>query len=141
MASDVLARTVPATPAWSVRDAVAHVVGIAHDLNAQRFDVTDPDTWTARQVRERRDASIDDLEAEWDREAPRFEDGLRLMGYEVGNHFVGDLLQHLADIEHAAGLDPIDDDEALAVGLDFYLDTCHQDSVAHDRGSSRRTGE
>jgi len=40
--SDVLSLTVPATPAWSVRDAVAHVIGIAHDLNAQRFDVTDP---------------------------------------------------------------------------------------------------
>src|SRR5215207_5949312 len=83
--SDVLSLTVPATPAWSVRDAVAHVIGIAHDLNAQRFDVTDPDEWTARQVRERRDATIDDLEVEWDREAPRFEEGLRLMGYEVGS--------------------------------------------------------
>jgi hypothetical protein len=134
--SDVLALTVPATPAWSVRDAVAHVIGIAHDLNAQRFDVIDPDEWTARQVRERRDATIDDLEVEWDREAPRFEEGLRLMGYEVGSHFVGDLLHHAADIHHAVGLERIDDDdEALAVGLDFYLDRCHQDLVAHDRGS------
>ncbi|HEU0042391.1 MAG TPA: maleylpyruvate isomerase N-terminal domain-containing protein, partial [Jiangellaceae bacterium] len=134
--SDALALTVPATPAWSVRDAVAHVIGIAHDLNAQRFDVIDPDEWTARQVRERRDANIDDLEVEWDREAPRFEDGLRLMGYEVGSHFVGDLLHHAADIHHAVGLEPIDDDdEALAVGLDFYLDSCHQALVAHDRGS------
>jgi len=134
--SDVLALTVPATPAWSVRDAVAHVIGIAHDLNAQRFDVIDPDEWTARQVRERRGATIDDLEVEWDREAPRFEEGLRLMGYEVGSHFVGDLLHHAADIHHAVGLGPIDDDdEALAVGLDFYLDTCHKDLVAHDRGS------
>jgi len=133
--SDALALTVPATPAWSVRDVVAHVIGIAHDLNAERFDVTDSDEWTARQVRERRDASIDDLEAEWDHEAPRFEEGLRVFGYEVGSHFVGDLLQHVADIHHAVGLDPIDDDEALAVGLDFYLDTCHQALVAHDRGA------
>ena len=133
--SDVLAVTVPATPAWSVRDAVAHVIGIAHDLNAQRFDVIDPDEWTARQVRERRDATIDDLEVEWEHEAPRFEEGLRVMGYEVGSHFVGDLLQHAADIHHAVGLEPLDDDEALAVGLDFYLDSCHRALMAHDRGS------
>src|SRR5262245_17410018 len=133
--SQALGRTVPATPAWSVRDVVAHVIGIARDLNAERFDVVDSDEWTARQVRERRDATIDDLEAEWDHEAPRFEEGLRLFGYEVGSHFVADLLQHVDDIHHAVGLDPIDDGEALAVGLDFYLDSCHQALVAHDRGA------
>ncbi|HKE75106.1 MAG TPA: maleylpyruvate isomerase N-terminal domain-containing protein [Acidimicrobiales bacterium] len=132
---DALALTVPATPAWSVRDAVAHVIGVAHDLNAQRFDTTDPDAWTARQVRERRETAIDDLEVEWDHEAPRFEEGLRLLGYGVGSHFVGDLLQHVADIHHAVGLEPIGDAEALVVGLDFYLDSCHQALVAHDRGS------
>ena len=132
---DALAVTVPATPAWSVHDAVAHVVGIAHDLNAQRFDLTDSDAWTARQVWERRDATLDELESEWDREAPRFEEGLRLMGYEVGSHFVGDLLHHAADIHHALGRGRIDDREALMVGLDFYLDSFHQDLVALDRGS------
>lgn len=35
-----------ATPAWSVQDVLAHVIGIAADLNAQRFD-GDPDAWTA----------------------------------------------------------------------------------------------
>ena len=100
-----------------------------------RFDVTDPDEWTARQVRERRDATIDDLEVEWEHEAPRFEEGLRLMGYEVGSHFVGDLLHHAADIHHALGLERPDDEEAVAVSLDFYLDRCHQGLVAHDRGS------
>ena len=33
-----------------------------------------------------------DVVAAWDHEAPTFEDGLRLFGYQVGNHFVGDLL-------------------------------------------------
>jgi hypothetical protein len=41
-----------------VRDAVAHLVGIASDLNAQRFDVTDPGEWTARQVHERQHAAL-----------------------------------------------------------------------------------
>jgi uncharacterized protein (TIGR03083 family) len=129
-----LGTVVPATAAWSVRDAVAHVVGIASDMNAQRFDVTDPDEWTARQVRERHQATLDDLDAEWRREAVTFEEGLRLLGYEVGSHFVGDLLHHASDIHHALGLARIDDRDALVVGLDFYLDSCHRDLVAQDVG-------
>jgi hypothetical protein len=129
-----LGTVVPATAAWSVHDAVAHVVGIASDLNAQRFDVTDSDEWTARQVHERQQATLDDLDAEWQHEAVIFEEGLRLMGYEVGSHFVGDLLHHASDIHHALGLPRIDDHEALAVGLDFYLDSCHRDLVAQDVG-------
>ena len=27
----------PATPAWTVHDVLAHVIGLAADLNAQRF--------------------------------------------------------------------------------------------------------
>jgi hypothetical protein len=130
-----LGTVVPATPAWSVRDAVAHVVGIASDLNAQRFDVIDPDAWTARQVSERRHAALDDLGHEWEREAPTFEEGLRLMGYEIGSHYVGDLLHHASDIHHALGLARIDDDEALAVGLEFYLDSCHNDLAAQGAGA------
>jgi hypothetical protein len=34
---DERARNVPATPAWSILDVLAHVVGIVVDLNAQRF--------------------------------------------------------------------------------------------------------
>src|SRR4029450_9540716 len=115
-------------------DAVAHLVGIASDLNAQRFDVTDPDEWTARQVHERREATLDALDVEWERAAAPFEDGLRLMGYEVGSHFVGDLLHHASDIHHALDLARIGDHEALEVGLDFYLDSCHRDLVAQDAG-------
>ena len=59
---------------------------------------------------------------------------VRLMGYEVGSHFVGDLLHHASDIHHALGLARIDDHEALVVGLDFYLDSCHRDLVAQDAG-------
>jgi hypothetical protein len=35
-------------------------------------------------VRERQQATLDDLDVEWQREAVIFEEVLRLMGYEVG---------------------------------------------------------
>lgn len=120
-----LGTNVPATPAWSVRDVLSHVVGI----------VVDPDAWTARQVTDRRDHSVDELAEEWEREAPRFEEGLRLLGYEIGSHYVGDLLQHTADVRHALGLGSLADDEALAVGLDFYLIEFDRALASSQRGT------
>jgi hypothetical protein len=127
---------VPATPAWTVQDVLAHVVGIAADLNAQRFD-GEPDAWTAHQVESRRGRSIDELAEEWDREAPRFVEGLRLFGYELASHYVGDLLQHTADVHHALGRGPLDEDSALTAALDFYLDSCHQALVSASAGAIR----
>jgi uncharacterized protein (TIGR03083 family) len=142
LAPDELATTVPATPAWSVHDVLAHLVGIAADLNALRFDDPDPDAWTARQVRERRGATVADLEREWEGEADRFEEGLRLLGYELGSHYVGDLLQHTQDVRSALGRDPIADDEALAVALDFYVDHFSQALVDAGAGAVEvRTGD
>lgn len=118
---ELLSRTVAATPAWTIRDVLAHVVGITSDLNAQRFGDGDADAWTQAQVSTRRDCSVDDLAAEWDREAPLFEAGLRLFGYQFGAHYLGDLLQHASDVEAALGRSPARDDLALSVALDFYL--------------------
>lgn len=115
-------RRVPATPAWTVHDVLSHVVGIAVDLNAGNFgDQIDPDAWTGAQVDARRGHTVDELTAEWEAAAPQFEEGLRLLGYEIGSHYVGDLLQHAADVRHTLGLPRPDDDLSLAVGLDFYL--------------------
>lgn len=130
-----LHRIVPATPAWTVRDVVAHVVGIAADLNAGRFGTDAPDAWTARQVRSRAGRSVAELAREWDAEAPRFREGLALFGYEMGSHFLGDLLQHTADVDHALGRPRRLDDDALVVALDFYLDSFHQSLLEAGIGS------
>lgn len=124
LSADELALAVPATPGWSVRDVLAHVVGVAADLNAQRFpDTNDVDgtMWTARQVADRRTESIADIVGEWTREAPAFEDGLRLFGYEEGRHFVADLHAHHQDVRGALGLPRDDDPITIEVSLDHYL--------------------
>jgi uncharacterized protein (TIGR03083 family) len=130
-----LQTVVPATPAWSVHDVVAHLTGITADLNALRFDAATPEDWTARQVAERRGSSLADLEDEWEREAPRFEEGLELLGYELGSHYVGDLLQHSCDVREALDEAPVDDDLALAVALDFYVDGFSQTLTAAGVGA------
>jgi len=121
--AEQLATPVPATPRWTVRDVLAHVVGITADLNAQRFGDGDGDAWTAAQIDARRRDSLDELADEWERESPTFERGLRLLGYGFGAHYIGDLLQHVGDVHAALGRSPVRDDEPVAVALDFYLDS------------------
>jgi hypothetical protein len=124
-----LEHTVPATPAWSVRDVLAHVVGLAADLNALRFPSADEASgraWTDGQVARGRGRSIADLAAEWDREAPTFEEGLRAFGYEMGSHFVADLHAHYQDVRGAVGEPAETDDVTVRVALDHYLGFMNQ---------------
>jgi len=129
LSAEQLSTRVPATPRWSVHDVLAHVVGITADLNAQRFGDGDGDAWTRTQVGARRDRSIDELATEWDEEAPTFEAGLRLFGYGFGAHYLGDLLQHVGDVETALGRPPARNDLVLAVALDFYLESLEESLV------------
>jgi uncharacterized protein (TIGR03083 family) len=122
--SDGLQIHVPATPVWTVHDVLAHVVGLATDLNALHFPEDDDlggEAWNAAQVHARRHRSFDDLVAEWDHGAPTFEHGLRAFGYEFGSHFVADLHAHYHDVRAALGLPDRPDAVAVAVSLDHYL--------------------
>ena len=124
LSDDELRARVPATPAWSVRDVLAHVVGLAADLNAQQFPTPDDPggtTWTALQVERRRRRTLSDVLAEWDREAVSFEDGLQSFGYEVGSHFVADLHAHFQDVRGTMGLPRDADELTVRVALDHYL--------------------
>jgi hypothetical protein len=124
LSDDELRVRVPATPAWSVRDVLAHVVGLATDLNAQRFpSASDPagTAWTARQVERSQGRAVHEVLAEWDREAPSFEAGLRAFGYELGSHFVADGHAHYQDIRGALGLSSDRDELTVRVALDHYL--------------------
>jgi hypothetical protein len=114
---------------------LAHVVGLTFDMNRSRFDAASPDAWTERQVAERRDRTIAEIVAEWDREAPTFEGGLRLFGYEIGSHYVADLHAHLQDVRSAFGLEPADDDATVRVALDFFLGSLDDDLRATDAGA------
>ncbi|MBK5287620.1 MAG: maleylpyruvate isomerase N-terminal domain-containing protein [Acidimicrobiia bacterium] len=126
---------VAATPEWRVRDVVAHVTGIAEDLNAGNFGDGDPDAFTRVQVVRHQDSPLPEVIATWDREAPQFEAGLRLLGYQIGNHFVGDLFIHFVDVVTTLG-HPVDrDSTAVWVSLDWYLDALEAAETGDDRGA------
>jgi uncharacterized protein (TIGR03083 family) len=96
-----LATPVAATDAWTVRDVIAHQVGVAADVNAGKFDGMGDPPWTAAQVEQRRGSSIGDLIAEWQREAPQFEATLTALGGDTAALAVADVWNHEQDVRGA----------------------------------------
>src|SRR6478735_1691502 len=61
---DQLSTHVPATPAWTVHDVLAHLAGGPADALSGRMDGAPSPQWTARHVDERAAATVDELVAE-----------------------------------------------------------------------------
>ncbi|HRK45773.1 MAG TPA: maleylpyruvate isomerase N-terminal domain-containing protein, partial [Nocardioides sp.] len=56
-----LATVVPATPAWTVHDVLAHMAGCGSDAVTGRMDGAPAPEWTARHVNERAQLPVADL--------------------------------------------------------------------------------
>src|SRR5688572_12193375 len=56
---------VPACPAWTIRDAIARVTGIAADLGAGRMPGPDTQSWIDGHVAARQGRGLDELVDEW----------------------------------------------------------------------------
>lgn len=103
LGDEQLRTRVPATPDWTVHEVLAHVVGGAADLAAERLDGAPGDEWTARHVAERRSRPVPRLLDEWDTVAPAVESSL--VGQEfTGPNLAADLICHEADVHEALGL-------------------------------------
>ena len=101
--ADQLRATVPACPAWTARDLLAHQAGSSADVVAGNLDGVTTDPWTARQLDERRGRSVDELVAEW-------EGNLETVAARCdtidGPNPAWDVAVHLADLRESAGLPP-----------------------------------
>lgn len=93
---------VPATPGWTVREVLAHLVGGAADVSAERLDGAPGDAWTARHVAERCHCRVDELLHEWERAAPAVESSLPEQ--HTGPNLAADAICHEADLHEALGL-------------------------------------
>ena len=111
-----LATTVPATPLWTVKDVFAHVTGVACDYTTGRLEDAPSETWTQRQVEERRDRSVVEIAAEWSDLGPTIEAMLHASGRAMSS-MVMDLVMHHCDVMGALGIRPPHDDEGLRLCL------------------------
>jgi uncharacterized protein (TIGR03083 family) len=137
---DALRTKVPASPAWSVKDVVAHVTGIggdvAHGLTPPYLDVLeawrDPeqaakrDAMTAKQVEDRRGLTLQQVLDEWSGHLERllrmlsgeepFASGLPFVGHVVNT----DLAVHSQDVRGAVGVPGDRESAGVGIGLAGY---------------------
>jgi uncharacterized protein (TIGR03083 family) len=102
LSPEELSAKVPATPAWSPRDIVGHLAGVASDVVTGNVAGRGSDPWTAAQVDARRARSLTEVLEEWAGTAPRLESFLdRGVGLPDILRVVADCYLHEQDIRGA----------------------------------------
>jgi len=110
--------TVPACPAWSVHDVVAHLAGNLADALAGRLDGAGTEERTADQVNSRRAVPLPQILDEWTADALEVEELIDGAG-EIGRQGVADVVSHEHDIRGALGVPGARDTDAINIGLTF----------------------
>ena len=116
---------------WSVRDMVAHLIGNAADIVAQRLEGAGSPEYNQRQIDERAGRSPAELLAEWAEAGPAFEAGIEALDDNVWKTpylefgTVGEALQRLVEDIWVHGQDiriPLGDEPTAGPGVDATLD-------------------
>jgi uncharacterized protein (TIGR03083 family) len=111
------AQTVPACPDWTVRDLLAHMVGLGADVLAGDEPDDHNEEWTAKQVAARRDRDVDALVTEWQELA----EPLRAWMAVHGTRPLGDVTIHEQDLRGALGEPGGQDTPAMAAMRDRFV--------------------
>ena len=117
---EAAATTVPACPAWSVHDVIAHLTGVCADVLAGRIDGIATEPWTDAQVTARRHVPLEDVLSEWNEVAPAVEAMAVAFG-RAGLQWVGDQALHEHDVRGALGRPGARDSETIGVGLEYMV--------------------
>jgi uncharacterized protein (TIGR03083 family) len=115
---DAARQLAPATPEWTVKDNLAHLVGITADIVNGDLSAVGTDEWTAAQVDARRTRELAELLAEWDAHAGVIEATVDQFG-RSGRQLVTDAATHEHDIRGAFGRPGARDTDAVQIGFDF----------------------
>ena len=116
----------PAKPEWTVRDLLAHVVGVTADVVQGNLDGVGTDPWTARQVAARRDRTVEELLAEWNEHGPVVESMADQFG-RSGTQLLTDASTHEHDIRGALGRPGARDADAVEIAFRYA-----GDALGHD---------
>lgn len=116
----VLAATVPACPEWTLKDLVAHVVGVAEDSAAGNVAEAGQPQWTEAQIEARRNVSVPDLVRRWSEVSEQIEPTLDNIHPALAALLVSDLVTHEHDAWHAVGRQGPRDTDAVQLATDSY---------------------
>ncbi|MEX2395101.1 MAG: maleylpyruvate isomerase family mycothiol-dependent enzyme [Actinomycetota bacterium] len=121
---------------WTVKDVMAHVVGIASDVANRRLDGVGTDESNQRQVDDRKASSPREILHEWNAEGKLLEDGIGDLDDEfwnapyTDNFTVGDALQRMVEDIWTHGQDiriPLGDDTTSSPALTSTLEVIARD--------------
>jgi uncharacterized protein (TIGR03083 family) len=99
------ATPVPALPGWTVKDAFAHLTGLASDVVGGNVPEGVPDeAFTQREVDERAHLSMGEVLDEWERCGPAFEELLAALGDGAPRNAAVDIWAHEVDVRSALGV-------------------------------------
>ena len=119
---------VPHCPQWTVKDCLAHMIGVPEDVINGQMDGVTTDAWTDRQVQRHAQDSVDDLLTTWSTNAPTFASILPRIPQPVLSQFMFDQTNHEHDIRTALNLPGGRDSAALAVAEGFLRDSLSRNS-------------
>ncbi len=129
---------VPTCPEWSVRDLVAHNVGLASALAAGNGPAGDTQAWIDEIVAGHSGSSVADLLAEWAESGPAFETVLRKAPQMAA--LVFDVVTHEHDLAGALGTVADRTAQEIALTFDIIGPTITKDLVEHGLAAVRLTG-
>jgi uncharacterized protein (TIGR03083 family) len=114
-------KRIPSCPDWTPKDLAAHLAGVCTDILTGRIEGVGTDDWTAVQVAERRDRTMDDLLAEWEEAGPKVEELLPLFPKGAPSQLLFDTLTHEIDLCEAFGLPAPEKTQSEGPALDFAV--------------------
>ena len=119
---------VPHCPQWTVKDCLAHMIGVPEDVINSQMDGVTTDAWTDRQVQRHTQDSVDDLLTTWSTIAPVFASILPHIPQPILSQFMFDQTNHEHDIRAALKQPGGRDSSAIAVAEGFLRDSLSRNS-------------
>ena len=111
------ATVVPACPAWTAHDLVAHLAGLATALSTGQLPGSDLQAWVDAMVVDRRAQSTEAVLDEWDRSGPAFEAMIAEQPRAWGS-LLFDVVVHEHDLRGALGRPGARDAEGVLLSVD-----------------------
>jgi hypothetical protein len=119
---------VPHCPAWTVKMAVSHLVGVPEDVLSGNMEGVTTEAWTQAQVDRHANDSLMSILDTWEAMGPTIDAVLPNIPMPVNSQFVFDACTHEHDIRAAIGQSGARDSQSVLVGVGFFRNLLSQRS-------------
>jgi len=133
--ADELDQTTPATPAWRVRDVLAHFAGVCDDIAHGRLEGVGTDDWTDAQVMKRRDWPVEQVLADWQEHAEAIAPQMASFPEIAVGQMLFDAWTHEQDLRGALTAGGERESDALDIAYEWATDRLGERLAAEGVGT------